>query len=91
MTFLKVATDDENGIIRCYLGEGEFTDDPLPTFGGVAVCRVPDLNGLMHYIARNGFEHHVALSQSLCADVLEEALGNYMGWQVYRHSGKGTP
>ena len=91
MTFLKVATDDENGIIRCYLGEGEFTDDPLPTFGGVAVCRVPDLNGLMHYIARNGFEHHVALSQSLCADVLEEALGNYMGWQVYRHSGKGAP
>ena len=86
MTFLKVSTDDVNGRIRCYLGEGRFTDDPLPTFGGVAVCEVPELNGLMRYAAKNGYEHHVALSQSRCADVLEEALGNYMGWDVYRHS-----
>jgi L-fucose isomerase-like protein len=86
MTFLKVSTDDVNGRIRCYLGEGNFTDDPLPTFGGVAVCQVPHLNELMLYLARNGYEHHVALVQSLCADVLEEALGNYMGWDVYRHS-----
>ena len=86
MTFLKVSTDDVNGVIRCYLGEGEFTDDPLPTFGGVAVCRVPRLNELMHYVAKEGYEHHVALCQAKCADVLEEALGNYMGWQVYRHS-----
>ncbi|MBQ6645199.1 MAG: fucose isomerase, partial [Clostridia bacterium] len=85
MTFLKVSTDDVHGVIRCYLGVGEFTDDPLPTFGGVAVCHVERLNDLMHYIAKEGYEHHVALSQSLCADVLEEALGNYMGWQVYRH------
>ena len=86
MTFLKVSTDDVNGRIRCYLGEGKFTDDPLPTFGGVAVCEVPDLNGLMHYAAKNGYEHHVALCQAKCADVLEEVLGNYMGWDVYRHS-----
>ena len=86
MTFLKVSTDDRRGVIKCYLGEGKFTDDPLPTFGGVAVCEVPELNKLMHYAARNGFEHHVALVQSECADVLEEALGNYMGWEVYRHS-----
>ncbi len=85
MTYLKVSTDDVNGRIRCYLGEGKFTDDPLPTFGGVAVCEVPDLNGLMHHLTRNGYEHHVALTQAACADVLEEALGNYMGWDVYRH------
>ena len=86
MTYLKVSTDDKNGVIKCYLGEGEFTDDPLDTFGGVAVCHVKDLNGLMKYACSNGFEHHVALAQAECADVLEEALGNYMGWQVYRHS-----
>ena len=86
MTYLKVSTDDRRGVIKCYLGEGEFTDDPLDTFGGVAVCHVKDLNGLMRYACKNGFEHHVALSQSECADVLEEALGNYMGWEVYRHS-----
>ena len=86
MTFLKVSTDDTKGKIKCYLGEGDFTADPLPTFGGVAVCQVKDLNGMMRYLTQNGFEHHVALVQSCVADVLEEALGNYMGWEVYRHS-----
>ena len=86
MTYLKVSTDDKNGHIRCYLGEGKFTDDDLPTFGGVAVCEVPEMNKLMHHLTRNGYEHHVALVQSACADVLEEALGNYLGWDVYRHS-----
>ena len=85
MTFLKVSTDDNNGKIKCYLGEGTFTDDPLPTFGGVAVCEVPNLNDLMRYITKNGYEHHVALAQAACADILEEALGNYLGWDVYRH------
>lgn len=86
MTYLKVSTDDRSGTIKCYLGQGEFTADELDTFGGVAVCRVPDLNGLMRHITKNGYEHHVALVQAEAADVLEEALGNYMGWQVYRHS-----
>ncbi len=86
MTYLKASTDEFTGRIKCYLGEGEFTDDPLDTFGGVAVCHVPELNGLMRHLAKNGYEHHVALVQDGCADVLEEALGNYMGWDVYRHS-----
>ncbi len=86
MTYLKLSTDDKRGVIKCYLGEGSFTADPLPTFGGVAVCEVEDLNGLMKHLAQNGYEHHVALVQAQVADVLEEALENYMGFEVYRHS-----
>ena len=86
MTYLKVSTDDKLGKIKCYLGEGRFTNDPLPTFGGVAVCEVPNLNGLMRYLTQNGYEHHVAIVHASVADVLEEALGNYMGWEVYHHS-----
>jgi L-fucose isomerase-like protein len=86
MTYLKLSTDDRRGVIKGYLGEGRFTADPLPTFGGVAVCEVKDLNGLMRHLTKNGYEHHVALTQESCADVLEEALGNYMGWEIYRHS-----
>ena len=52
----------------------------------MAVCEVPEMNKLMHHLTRNGYEHHVALVQSACADILEEALGNYLGWDVYRHS-----
>jgi L-fucose isomerase-like protein len=85
MTYLKLSTDDERGVIKGYLGEGRFTTDPLPTFGGVAVCEVPNLNGLMRFLTRNGYEHHVSLVQAEVADVLEEALGNYMGFEMYRH------
>ena len=85
MTFLRVSTDDTKGRIRCYVGEGYFTDDPLETFGGITVCHVNNMNGLFHYICEEGFEHHVALTQAVCADVLEEALAKYMGWSVYRH------
>src|SRR5438309_4057038 len=29
MTYLRVSTDDRGGRIRCYVGEGRFTNDPL--------------------------------------------------------------
>jgi L-fucose isomerase-like protein len=86
MTYAKITTDDKNGKIKFYVGEGEFLKDRMDTEGGVAVCQVPDLQGLLNYICRNGFEHHVAMNRGLVADVLEEALGNYLGWEVYRHS-----
>lgn len=85
MTFAKITTDDKNGKIKLYVGEGEFLKDPVDTKGGVALCRVEGLQRLLQYLCKNGFEHHVALSRSSTADVLEEALGNYLGWEVYRH------
>jgi L-fucose isomerase-like protein len=33
-TYCRVSTDDQRGVLRAYLGEGEFTRDPLETFGG---------------------------------------------------------
>lgn len=85
MTFAKITTDDKNGKIKAYIGEGEFLDAPVNTPGGVALCKVDGLQQLLKYICKNGFEHHVAMSRSLCADILEEAFGNYLGWEVYRH------
>jgi len=85
VTFARISTDDINGMIRTYVGEGCFTDDPLDTFGSRAVVEVPGLQRLMKYICKNGFEHHVAMSASLCAGTLEEAFETYFGWDVYRH------
>lgn len=86
MTFAKISTDDINGRIMAYVGEGEFLDDEVTTPGGVAVCMIPNLQKMMNYICKNGFEHHVAMSRSSISDVLEEALGNYLGWDVYHHN-----
>ncbi len=85
-TYLRVSTDDTSGRITAYVGEGELTDDPLLTFGGYGVVKVPDLQGLLHYICENGFEHHVSVNPSRVAAAVNEALSKYMGWDVYRHS-----
>ncbi|MBN1641937.1 MAG: L-fucose/L-arabinose isomerase family protein [Anaerolineae bacterium] len=84
-TFCRVSTDDDRGVIRAYVGEGTVTDDPLQTFGGYGVIRIPHFQQLLHHICANGFEHHVAISLSQCAAAVNEALGNYMGWDVYYH------
>ncbi|MCK5673006.1 MAG: fucose isomerase [Spirochaetales bacterium] len=87
MTYARISTDDAKGKIKVYLGEGVFTDDPVDTVGGVAVCRIDNLQGLMNYLCENGFEHHVAMNRGLTAGVLEEAFSKYMGWEVYHHKG----
>jgi len=85
-TFCRTTTDDEDGVIRVYVGQGSFTNDKLDTFGGYGVMRIDNLQALLAYICRMGFEHHVAVSMSETADAVAEALGNYLGWDVYRHS-----
>ena len=84
-TFCRTTTDDAGGVISVYTGEGEFTNDKLDTFGGYGVMRIPNLQTLMQYICRMGFEHHVAMNMCQKADAIAEALDSYMGWDVYRH------
>jgi L-fucose isomerase-like protein len=86
-TYCRVSTDDERGVIRAYLGQGQITDDPLETFGGYGVVHIPDFQGLLHHICENGFEHHVAVNLSQSAGAVNEALDKYMGWDVYHHEG----
>jgi len=45
-TYCRVSTDDERGVIRAYVGEGQLTDDQLETFGGYGVIEIPDFQGL---------------------------------------------
>ena len=85
ITFARLSTDDRNGYIRAYLGQGRMTDDPLDTFGNRAVVKIPDLKGLMKYICKNGFEHHVAMTLDYHGTALEEAFTTYMGWETYHH------
>jgi L-fucose isomerase-like protein len=84
-TFCRTSTDDTAGVIPCYVGDAEFTNDKLETFGGYGVMKINNLQTLMQYICRAGFEHHVAVNICRKADAIAEALDNYMGWEVYRH------
>ncbi|MDH7568347.1 MAG: L-fucose/L-arabinose isomerase family protein [Armatimonadota bacterium] len=84
-TYARLSTNDQEGLICGYLGEGEFTDDPLDTFGGAGVARIPNLQGLMRFLCTHGFEHHVAMTHARVARALEEAMSNYLGWEIYHH------
>jgi len=85
MTYFRISTDDRRGIIKSYLGEGSMTDDPYGMDGGIAVCEIPNLQGLMKFMCKNGFEHHVAMVRGNVAEIVEEAVGNYLGWDLYKH------
>jgi len=84
-TYLRCSTDDEAGRIRAYVGEGELTDDPLTTFGGYGVAKIPRFQKLLAYICEEGFEHHVAVNPTRIAAGVKEALGKYLGWEVHEH------
>jgi L-fucose isomerase-like protein len=85
LTYGRISTDDTKGIIKTYVGEGMLTDDTLNTFGTRAVAAIPNLQNLMQFICKNGFEHHVVMNASKTAGILKEAFENYMGWEVYQH------
>jgi L-fucose isomerase-like protein len=87
MSYARLTTDDKNGKIKTYVGDGEFTADPIPTFGSRAVVKVEGLQRLLKYVCRNGFEHHTAMTLGHTGAVLEEAFNNYLGWDVYHHQG----
>ncbi|BDC50552.1 fucose isomerase [Bryobacterales bacterium F-183] len=85
VTFARVSTDDRTGTIRTYVGEGRFTDDPLATFGSRAVVEVPQLQKLLRYICRHGFEHHAAMNAAPVAAILADAFETYLEWPTYAH------
>lgn len=85
MTYFRISTDDSLGLIKGYVGEGKITDDPYAMDGGIAVCEVNNLQDLMKFICRNGFEHHVSMVRGNVADVIEEAVTSYLGWDLYHH------
>jgi L-fucose isomerase-like protein len=91
LTYFRLSSDDRNGTIKAYLGEGAFTDDPFAMDGGIAVTKIPRLRELMGFITRNGFEHHVAMVRGHHADVLNEAVFRYLRWPLYHHGGPVEP
>jgi L-fucose isomerase-like protein len=85
-SFARITTDDRNGLIKTYVGDGEFLDDPAETFGSRAVVEVPELQKLVRHVCKNGFEHHAAMTNTYTANVLNEAFTTYFGWDTYYHS-----
>ncbi|MEA1913083.1 MAG: L-fucose/L-arabinose isomerase family protein [candidate division WOR-3 bacterium] len=85
-TFLRLSTDDVNGQIISYLAEGNYTDDQLHSFGAYGVVEIENLQELLKYITAHRFEHHVAITKAHVGEVLKEAIGKYLKWELYNHN-----
>jgi L-fucose isomerase-like protein len=85
MTFARFSTDDFEGTVKGYVGEGRFTDDPLNTFGGAGVVEIAKMQDLLRYICEHGFEHHVAANFSSVSPSIFEAAHKYLGWPMHLH------
>ena len=84
-SYLRITTDDFTGKIRAYTGQGQFTNDPVETFGGYGVVQVSRFQELLAHICENGYEHHVSINQAHIAAIIDEAFNKYLGWPTYHH------
>ena len=85
MSFCRISTDDNTGRVRGYVGDGQFTNDPLETFGGAGVVEIQRLQDLLRFICERGFEHHTAANLAKVSDVVYEATTKYLKWDMYWH------
>jgi len=81
-TFASMMTED--GELKFYVGDGEFTDDPIPAdfFGCAGVAEIDDLQDVLLYVAQNGHRHHVSVTPGVVTDPMVEALEYYLGYDV---------
>ncbi len=81
-TFASMMT--EYGSLKFYLGEGDFTSDPIPDdfFGCAGVAEIDGLQDVLLHVGMNGHRHHVSVTQGHVAEPLCEALESYLGCEV---------
>jgi L-fucose isomerase-like protein len=87
---LSRVTQDPDGSWKVVIAEGALEDNPADTFGSYGWCRIPDLQSLYRDVLLRHFPHHVGITKGHCGNVLWEAFGNYLGFQVF-HAAQSAP
>lgn len=81
-TFSSMVTAD--GQLRFYVGQGAFTEDPIPEnfFGCARVAEILNLQDVLLHAGSNGYRHHTSVTPSHVSEPLVEALIKYRGFEV---------
>lgn len=81
-TFSSMMTDC--GVLKFYIGDGQFTKDPIPDnfFGCAGVAEISDLQDVLLHIGYEGHRHHVSVTPSDVVEPVREALEYYLGYDV---------
>ena len=82
MTFASSRTED--GKLIFYTGSGEFTDDPIEDgfFGCGGVARIEGLQKKLLSIGKNGYRHHVSVTEGSLERAMREAITTYLGYDL---------
>jgi len=74
----------EEGTLQFYLGEGRFTDDPIPAdfFGCAGVAEMEDLQDKLQTIGYLGHRHHTSVTPGSFIEPLCEAFERYLDFEV---------
>ena len=77
------ATQDNGGLFKVALAEGIVEPNEAKTFGGYGWVRIPGMPQFYRNVLLRHFPHHVAMNRQHVGNVLWEAFGNYLGFEVY--------
>lgn len=82
LTFASSKTQD--GKLFVYMGEGEFTSDPIQEgfFGCGGVAKINNLQEKLYKIGYGGYRHHVSVTPGLVENALREACSRYLGYEI---------
>lgn len=74
----------EEGKLKFYLGQGQFTNDPIPEnyFGCAGVAQIDNLQDVLQTIGYLGHRHHVSVTPQHVAGPVREAFEKYLGYEV---------
>jgi L-fucose isomerase-like protein len=82
ITFASSKTQD--GKLHIYMGEGEFTSDPIQEgfFGCGGVAKINNLQEKLYKIGYSGYRHHVSVTPGLVGIALREACTRYLKYEI---------
>jgi L-fucose isomerase-like protein len=77
------ANHDNAGRFKLAIAQGAVEPNAAKTFGAYGWVRIHGLQGFYRTVLLRHFPHHVAMNRSQVGNVLWEAFGNYLGFDVY--------
>lgn len=82
MTFASSKT--ENGKLIFYTGQGEFTSDTYDEdfFGCGGVAKIEGLQNKLINIGKNGYRHHVSVTEGFYEAAIKEAFTTYLNYDL---------
>lgn len=74
----------EDGKLWSFVTEGKLTDDKIQKefFGCGKVFEKEDVNGMLNYMAENGYRHHVCITKGNWGASINEAFKKYLGYEI---------